>query len=41
VRLLPLKKTQELLDKLERAPRLHGAFVPVARIMEDRKLPGP
>ena len=36
-----LEKTQELLHKLERAPRLHGTFVRVARIMEERKLPRP
>ena len=32
------KETQQLLDKLKRTPCVHGAFVVIGRIVEDREL---
>jgi hypothetical protein len=37
----PLQSAQELLHKLECAPRLHGTFVRVAPMVEDRELTRP
>jgi len=35
---MALQKAQQLLDKLERTPRVHGAFGVVGRIVKDREL---
>ncbi len=35
-----LQKAQQLLDKLERTPRVHGAFAVVGRIVKDGELLG-
>ncbi len=38
LRVTELQEAQQLLDKLERTPRLHSAFDVIRRIVKDREL---